>query len=78
MKSTTSVITYYAPVGVRADGTLKYYRSYKHTDIEVAKQNIEEIKKDIETHPDSFERCTDFKIIKRTEIITTTEWEEVE
>ena len=78
MKSTTLVITYYAPVGVRANGTLKYYHFYKHTDIEVVKENIEEIKKDIETHPDLFEPCTDFKIMKRTEIITTTEWEDAE
>jgi hypothetical protein len=76
MKSRTT--TWYMPVGIRADGTLKYYHCHKHTDIEVAKQNIEEIKKDIEAHPDLFENCAEFKIMKRTETITTTEWEDAE
>jgi hypothetical protein len=74
MKTTT----WYMPVGVRADGTLKYYHCHKDTDIEIAKQYIKEIKRDIEAHPDLFENCAEFKIMKRTETITTTEWEDVE
>ena len=74
MKTTT----WYMPVGVRADGTLKYYHCHKDTDIEVAKQNIKEIKRDIEAYPDLFENCAEFKIMKRTETITTTEWEDAE
>lgn len=76
MKSRTT--TWYMPVGVRADGTLKNYLSYKHTDIEVVKQNIKEIKRDIEAYPDLFENCAEFKIMKSTVTITTTEWEDAE
>ena len=74
MKTTT----WYMPVGVRADGTLKYYHDHKHTDIEVAKQNIKEIKRNIKAYPDLFENCAEFKIMKRTVTITATEWEDAE
>lgn len=78
MKSTTTIETIYCPAGLNDDGTWHIYHDHRSSDIDGAKQQIKEIKADIKKYPRIHNNHAEFKIVKRTQIISTTEWEEIE
>lgn len=74
MKSTTK--TEYAPHGLTAQGKWRTLTSQRFTSAQLAEARLEEYKQDCKNLPNLYEPYQEYKVMKRTVVITISEWDE--